>query len=83
MFYVGRLPGASAVATILWKAVRYFMSTRWVQVNTFSRIQQLTDRKEFRESIVAQKLGISNKGANGSPDLKRGMAHISLLVSVS
>ncbi|KAF4233376.1 hypothetical protein CNMCM6457_004534 [Aspergillus fumigatiaffinis] len=80
MFYVGRLPGASAVATILWKAVRYFMSTRWVQVNTFSRIQQLTDRKEFRESIVAQKLGISNKGANGSPDLKRGMAHISLLV---
>jgi hypothetical protein len=40
MFYIGRLPGASVVATILWKAIRYFMNTRWVEVNTFSRIQE-------------------------------------------
>ncbi|RAK72706.1 cytochrome P450 [Aspergillus fijiensis CBS 313.89] len=79
MFYIGRLPGASAVAAVLLRTIRNLMTTDWVQVNTFSRIQELTDRKEFRESIVAQKLGIVD-GADGKPELKRAMAHISLLV---
>ncbi|PYI36088.1 cytochrome P450 [Aspergillus indologenus CBS 114.80] len=79
MFYIGRLPGASPVAVFLLRAIRNLMTTDWVQVNTFSRIQELTDRKEFGESIVGQKLGIVD-GVDGKPELKRAMAHISLLV---